>query len=112
VPFRVEDTCATTGAPIRVDFVPDGYRRVDPSATVTLLLPVGQVQHVVGRTFAEVNSGVCTYQPFFASAEAAEPMLAAHPGSRVFTVQEMFDRSWYAYLRDNLRPLIHSANRV
>ena len=25
VPFHVEDTCAATGTPIRIDFVPDGY---------------------------------------------------------------------------------------
>jgi alkylmercury lyase-like protein len=41
VPFRVEDTCAATGAPIRVDFVPDGLERVDPPDAVTVLLPIG-----------------------------------------------------------------------
>src|SRR5262249_55119318 len=44
VPFRVEDTCAATGAPIHVDFVPDGFERVDPPEAVTVLLPIGELQ--------------------------------------------------------------------
>ncbi len=50
---------------------------------------------------------VCTHQPFYASAEAAQPWLDAHPGGRVVTVDEMFERSWLAYYRDTLRPLVH-----
>jgi hypothetical protein len=30
LPFRVEDTCPATGAPIRIEFVPGGVERVDP----------------------------------------------------------------------------------
>lgn len=56
VPFRVEDTCATTGKPIRIDFVPDGYQRTDPPETVTLLLSVGQVATVAGGTIEQVNA--------------------------------------------------------
>jgi alkylmercury lyase-like protein len=112
VPFRVHDTCATTGKPIHIDFVPNGYQRADPPDTVTVLLPVEQVQQVIGRTFEHVNTHVCTHQPFFASAEAAEPTLATHPGSRIFTVEEMFERSWYTYLHHTLRPLIHDSHRT
>lgn len=50
---------------------------------------------------------LCAYQPFFASAQAAEPALAARPGSRAFTVEEMFERPFVGHYRDNLRPLIH-----
>jgi alkylmercury lyase-like protein len=106
VPFRVEDTCAATGAPIRIDFVPDGYERVDPPEAVTVLIPLGQVQGATGGNFAQINNTVCNYQPFFASAEAARGWLADHPGGRVFTVKEMFERSWLIYYRDNLRPLM------
>lgn len=84
VPFRVEDTCATTGVPIRVDFVPGGFERVDPPETVTVLFPVGEQRDAIGENFEQVNANVCTYQPFFASTEAAGPMLIARPGSRVF----------------------------
>ena len=45
------------------------------------------------------------------AAQAAEPWLAAHPGARVFTVKEMFERSWYACYRDAVQPLIHATSR-
>lgn len=107
VPFRVEDTCATTGVPIRVDFVPDGYERVDPPTTVVPLLPVAHIRDVTGGSFEQINATVCTYQPFYASAEAAADWLRATPGGRVFTVEEMFERPWYRYFRDDLRPFVH-----
>ncbi len=112
VPFRVEDTCAATGVPIRVDFVPDGFERVNPPEAVTVLLPTGEVQPSVAGTFEQINANVCAYQPFFASAEAANDWLAGHPGGHVFTVKEMFERPWVSYCRDRLRPLIHLADRV
>jgi alkylmercury lyase len=111
VPFRVEETCPTTGTPIRIDFVPDGYQRVDPPEAVTILLHPDDLRHAIGKGFDEINANVCSYQPFFASADAAQPWLAARPGSRAFTVREMFERPWYIYYRDNLRPLIHAPNR-
>jgi alkylmercury lyase len=107
VPFRVEDTCAATGAPIRIDFVPNGYGQVDPPETVTALVPLGRVRQVTGANFEQINTTVCTYQPFFASPKAAQAWLTEHPGGRVFTVQEMFERPWLTYYRENLRPLVH-----
>jgi hypothetical protein len=112
VPFRVDDTCAATGAPIRVDFVPDDVERVDPSGVVTVLLPPGELQVSISGTFEQINADVCTYQPFFGSAEAAGDWLAGHPGGRVFTVREMFERPWVSYYRDRLRPLIYPSIRV
>jgi len=112
VPFRVEDTCAATGAPIRVDFVPDGFELVDPPEAVTVLLPIGELQASILGTFEQINANVCTYQPFFGSAEAARGWLASHPGGRVFTVGEMFERPWVSYYRDRLRPLIHPSVSV
>jgi hypothetical protein len=112
VPFRVEDTCAATGAPISVEFVPGGFERVDPQEAVTVLLATDQVQAAISGTFDQINADVCTYQPFFASAEAAQEWQAGHPGGRVFTVQEMFERPWVSYYGDRLRPLIHPSIRV
>ena len=112
VPFRVEDTCAATGAPIRVDFVPDGFERVNPPEAVTVLLAPGELQASILGTFEQINADICTYQPFFASAEAAKDWLAGHPGGRVFTVGEMFERPWLSYYRDRLRPLIHPSISV
>lgn len=107
VPFRVEETCPVTGTPIRIDFVPGGYQRVDPPEAVTVLLHPKDFRDSVGGHFAEINANVCTYQPFFASAEAAKPALAARPGSRALTVQEMFERPWFAHYHDTLWRLIH-----
>lgn len=112
VPFRVEETCPTTGTPIRIDFVPGGVERVDPPEAVTVLLHPQDFSDSVGGHFDEINATVCTYQPFFASAEAAKPALAARPGSRAFTVQEMLERPWFSYYRDTLRPLIHPTTRA
>lgn len=107
VPFRVEDTCAATGVPIRIDFVPDGYERVDPPETVAVMLPVDHVQEFTGGSFEQIDANVCTSQPFFASAQAAEDWLHDTPGGRAFTIAEMFERSWYRYFRDDLGPFIH-----
>jgi hypothetical protein len=82
---------------------------VDPPEAVTVLLHPDDLQWITGGHFEEINANVCSYQPFFASPTEAEPWLAAHPGARAFTVGEMFERSWYAYYRDTLRPLIHPA---
>lgn len=111
VPFRVEEISPASGTPICIDFVPDGVQRVDPPEAVTVLLHPDDLRGVVGGHFDEINANVCGYQPFFAAAEEAEPWLAAHPGARVFTVEEMFERPWYAYYRDAVRPLIHATSR-
>jgi hypothetical protein len=111
VPFRVEETDPATGTPIRIDFVPDGVKRVDPPEAVTILLHPDELRGAGIETFEEVNANACSYQPLFASAEAAGPWLAAHPGSRVFTVEEMFQRSFYTFYRDLFRPRIHPAER-
>jgi alkylmercury lyase len=107
VPFRAEETCPATGAPIRVDFVPGGYERADPPEAVTVLLPPGRLAEATfSEVVEQVDASVCNYQPFIASAQAAEAMLAAHPGSRAFTVKEMFERPFVTDYRDKLRPLI------
>lgn len=108
VPFRVEETCPTTGKLIRVDFAPDGFYQADPPQAVTVLLHPNDFRDAIGGHFAEINANVCTYQPFFASAQAAEPALRARPGARAFTVKQMLERPWFTHYRDTLRPLIHA----
>lgn len=110
VPFRVEETDPATGTLIRVDFLPDGVQRVDPPGAVTILLSVEAIRPTTGGHFEDVNANVCSFQPIFSSAEAAEPWLADRPGSRAFTVKEMFQRAWYIHLRDTLRPRIYPTN--
>jgi hypothetical protein len=107
VPFRVEDSCAATGTPVRVDFVPDGYERVEPARAVTVLLPVDDIEVVAGGSFEQIDAGVCVSQPFFASRDAAQDWLGHHPGGRAFTIEEMFERPIYRYVRDTVGPLVH-----
>lgn len=107
VPWWVEDTCGTTGAPIRIDFVPGGFDRADPPETVTVQQPIHQMNSTEFDDLYQVDVDVCAIQPFFSSREAAEPLMAAHPGSRAFTIAEMFERPWVAHYRDILGPLIH-----
>ncbi|MFC0109593.1 organomercurial lyase [Kibdelosporangium aridum] len=108
VPFHVEENCPTTGVPIRVSFIPNGYTHVEPTETVTALLAVDDLRAVTGGTMDTINAQLCRYQPFFASAEAVAPWLDARPGSRVFTIKDMFERSWVTHYRDTIRPLIHN----
>ena len=74
-----EETARSTGTPIRADFVPDGYDRVDPPEAVTVLLHPDDLRASIGEGSNEINADVCTYQPFFASATAGERWLAAAP---------------------------------
>ncbi|MGH9026380.1 MAG: organomercurial lyase [Acidimicrobiia bacterium] len=107
VPFGVEDRCAATGTPIRVDFVPDGYEHAEPAGAVTVLLPVDDIQVVAGGSFEQIDAGVCVSQPFFASRNAAQDWLHQHPGGRAFTIGQMFERPIYRYVRDTVRPLVY-----
>jgi alkylmercury lyase len=112
VPFRVEDTCSVTGTPIKIDFVPDGYAHLDPPTTVTVMLPLGDIRQVTGASFEQIDTGVCTHQPFFASTQAAAGWLQATPGGHVFTIAEMFERPWHTHFRDALRPFVHPTHRL
>lgn len=109
VPFHVEETCPATGAPIRIDFVPGGYERVDPPQRVTAMMSPDDMCAMDSMTFDQADE-ICLHAPLFASAEAAGGWLASHPGGRMFTVTEMFQRPIVAHYRDNLRPLIHPAS--
>src|SRR5262249_1585406 len=110
--FRAEAAWAAPGALIPVVFAPDGFGRVDPPEAVTVLLPIGELQASISGTFEQINANVCTYQPFFASAEAAQGWLASHPGGRVFTVGEMFGRPWGRYYPDRLAAVLNAALSV
>lgn len=109
VPFTATETCPATGAPIRIDFVPGGYARVDPPDTVIAMLAPQDLRGLASMSFDQADD-ICIHMPFFASAEAAGPWLASHPGGRVFTVDEMFDRPLVAHYLYTLRPLIHPAS--
>jgi Alkylmercury lyase len=106
VPFRVEDTCPVTGAPIRIAFVPGGVERVDPPQAVVAIVSPEVASEYREAEIEQVNQNLCSQQPFFASAAAAQGWLAAHPGGRVFPVQELANRPFFTHARDTWRPRI------
>jgi alkylmercury lyase len=106
VPFRVEDSCPVTGAPIRISFVPGGVERVDPPETVVAMLSPEQASTAAEMEIEQINTDLCVQQPFFSSAEAARGWLGNHPGGRVFPVEEMVDRPFITHVRDTWRPRI------
>jgi alkylmercury lyase len=106
VRFRVEDTCPVTGASIRIEFAPGGVARVDPAQAVVAMVSPEAASEYGEAEIEQVNQHVCSQQPFFASAEAAQGWLAAHPGGRVFPVREMANRPFFTHARDTWRPRI------
>jgi hypothetical protein len=107
-PFRVEDTCAATGAPIRVAFAPPDHRSdlvdaVDPADTVVALDPrlLGQTSTL---TPEQIDANLCVQMPFFANPGAARTWLADHPAGRAIPVRDMARLELIAYVRDVLRP--------
>jgi alkylmercury lyase len=106
VPFRVEDTCSVTGLPIRIAFANGGVERVEPPETVAVMLPPKEANTIDDMEIEQVNTDLCVLQPFFSSAQAAQGWVDAHPGGRIFDMEEMASRPWVAYIRDNWRPRI------
>jgi alkylmercury lyase len=105
-PFQVEDTCPTTGVPIRVDVAPpDRVDAVDPADTVVALDPrlIGQAS---AMTPEQIDVNLCVQMPFFANAEAARGWLAAHPARRVCPVGQVSQLKIIRYGRDVLRLLV------
>ena len=106
VPFRVEDTCPATGAPIRIEFVPGGVERVDPAQAVVAMVSPKVASEYGEAEIEQVNQNLCSQQPFFASTDAAQGWLAAHPGGRVFSVRELVNWPFFTHARDTWRPRI------
>lgn len=79
-PAVIESTCHTTGIPVRLTVDATGVASVDPAAAVVSLLSPDDM--------SSVRSAFCNQVHFFASAEAAAPWLAAHPGGTVVPAVE------------------------
>lgn len=106
VAFRAEETCPATGTPIRIEFTPEGVGRVEPpEAVVALVAP--EVASAYGEAEIEqINSDLCSQQPFFASPEAAQVWLAAHPGGQLVPIKEVDRHPLFAHIRKIWRPQI------
>lgn len=103
IPFRLDEPCAATGVPIRIDFVPGGCALVKPRGTVVAVPSPASPRPDRWGDAEWKDDNVCVHGVGFASAEVARPWLADHPGGRIFTVAQMFDRPWIARGRHTLR---------
>lgn len=81
-PATVESPCHATETPIRVQIEPDRIVNLTPKQAVVSLVTPEQC--------TSVRSDFCNQVHFFASPEAAQHWLAAHPGATVFPVAEAF----------------------
>lgn len=93
-PLTVESVCPATGTPIRINFGPDGVTSADPATTVVAAIDPVTVPQAFTLTDPElIDADICLHQPFFASADAAQAWLTAHPGGQVVPAAE-FHRRW------------------
>lgn len=104
----VEETCPATGRPIRIVFTPSGVESVDPEVAVVPVPPKHEVDRVRGMGTQDCNADatLCGECPFYASAEAAQGWLAAHPGGHIFLVREAWDLSVHRAWRDRMSALL------
>lgn len=77
---RIESACHATGVPVRLSAGASGASGAEPAtAVVSLVNP---------EDMSSVRSAFCNQVHFFASPEAAQPWLAAHPGGSVVPVAD------------------------
>ncbi len=76
--LHAESRCPATGVRIHVELCADTVLLVDPPTAV-----VAMTDSELGP---DLLDALCTQQPFFASATAAQDWLAANPGGRVHPV--------------------------
>lgn len=88
---EVVSTCPATRQPVSLTVSPEGITGLSPADAV-----ISGVR--VAGPVADVRSVVCDHGHFFASAAAASPWQADHPGGEVRPVAEAFDvaREWHA----------------
>jgi len=104
--LQLEETCPTTGTPIRLEFTSDRVVRVEPASTVLPLSPQLRDQ-IEGMSIEDIDANVCVQAPFFSSAEAAQGWLAAFPDGRVFPVREAWDLSPISDNRNRMLALLN-----
>ncbi|MES2092319.1 MAG: organomercurial lyase MerB [Actinomycetota bacterium] len=78
----IESSCHTTGVPVRLTVDATGVSSAEPATAVVSLLSPDDM--------SSVRSAFCNQVHFFASAEAAAPWLAAHPGGTVVSADEAY----------------------
>jgi alkylmercury lyase len=104
--LQLEETCPTTGTPIRLEFTPNRVVRVEPASTV-VPISLQWIDQIEGMPIEDIDANVCVQAPFFSSAEAAQGWLAAFPDGRVFPVKEAWDLSPLSDNRDRILALLN-----
>lgn len=79
---RIESSCQATGTPVLVHVDATGAARARPTTAVVSLINPEDIR--------SVRSAFCNQVHFFASAEAAQPWLQAHPAGSVIPIDEAY----------------------
>ncbi|PZS27158.1 MAG: organomercurial lyase MerB [Pseudonocardiales bacterium] len=79
---HVSSPCHATGEPIRLTVNPDGVCDVTPSTAVVSIVTPDDV--------SAIRTSFCNEVHFFASTDAAETWLGAHPGATVLPIDDAF----------------------
>ncbi len=108
--LHVEETCPATGTLIRLVFTPSRVERVDPAGAVVPMSPAVCAPAETAGDVEEVDANLCVQMPLFASAEAAQGWLDAHPGSQVLPIRQMWDLSILRDWRDKMSALLDLKN--
>lgn len=77
---RVESVCHATGKPIRLDVDASGVTAAEPDTAMVSLVNL--------KDMSRVRSDFCHQVHFFASAQAAQPWVDAHPDGSILTVTD------------------------
>jgi hypothetical protein len=104
--LHLEETCTTTGTPIRIVFTPGRVERVDPSGAVLAMSHPQELDRTEGMHIEDIDANLCVQAPLYSSAEAAQGWLADHPGGRVFPIREAWDLSLFRDWRDRMSALL------
>lgn len=108
--LHLEETCTTTGTPIRIVFTPDRVERVDPADTVLAMTHPQELDQNEAAGDIEDVDALCARAPLYSSAEAAQEWLAHFPGGRVFPISEAWDLSLFRDWRDKMSALLNLDN--
>ncbi len=79
---HVSSPCHATGVPVRLTVNPDGVCDVTPSTAVVSIVTPDDV--------SAIRTSFCNEVHFFASTDAADTWLAAHPAATVLPVNDAF----------------------
>jgi hypothetical protein len=110
--LQLEENCPVTGTPIRIVFTPSGVEHVEPAGAVLAMIAPQACMNAAETAgdIEEVDANVCSQMPLFASAEAAQEWLDAHPGGQVFPVRQAWDLSGFRDWRDAMSALLNLDN--